>query len=267
MYSLQFIFDSCAHALSTQYVSAAYMQYKLCGRLSFLLIYLSVKRIQQQRETNFQTVSIDSTTIRIQIDCNLTFITQPTTNKQYKYLILHFCFTSFPVVFNLVHSMVNKNVPFAFKYYTFPTNVLSFCSRFLQYPVNLALLVYFLCYWSLLFLGSPLLSSSFTSILLRRSVFPSQPVTSLHSSSPVIDLPLPLCDTIHLLTFQLSCFPSLPIRLFLFSWYSLRKKKLTLGGAAFREKKYLKRLNQDRSSRKIKMNTALCVQKQCLAGK
>lgn len=79
------------------------------------------------------------------------------------------------------------------------------------------------CYCSLLFLGSRLSSSSFTQT--HQSFFLSLSLPCTHLSlppSPVIDLPLPLCDTLHLLTFQLSSLPSLSVSLILFPQHSPR---------------------------------------------
>ncbi len=104
-----------------------------------------------------------------------------------------------------------------------------------------------LCYCSLLFLGSRRSSSFFTqthqsfpfslSLLCTRLSLPPSPVT---------DLPLPLCDTLHLLTFQLSCLPSLSVFLILFPRHSLGK------GIWHRveqlSEKNTSRLKQDRSS-------------------
>lgn len=88
---------------------------------------------------------------------------------------------------------------------------------------SISLHLFTLCYWSLSFLGSPLPSSS-------TRTHPSFP-SVCHFSALIcrcllvlLYLPLPLCDTLHLLTFQLSCFQSLSVSLFLIPWHSLRKR-------------------------------------------
>lgn len=133
---------------------------------------------------------------------------------------------------NLLHSFKGKYI-FASK-----KHVLNYCCvyfmislsfpsvylcLYLQYRQSHFIRFLSLCYCSLLFLGSRLSSSFFTqthqsfpfslSLLCTRLSLPP---------SPVIDLPLPLCDTLHLLTFQLSCLPSLSVSLILFPRHSLR---------------------------------------------
>ncbi len=114
---------------------------------------------------------------------------------------------------------------------------------YLQYPVNLILSVSFLCvivlccFLDLVGLHPSLLKRISLSLLYTRLSLPPSPVT---------DLPLPLCDTLHLLTFQLSCLPSLSVSLILFPRHSLRK------GIWHRveqlSEKNTSRLKQDRSS-------------------
>ncbi len=108
----------------------------------------------------------------------------------------------------------------------FPSHSLQFVSVCIYSIQSISFYIRFLslCYCSLLFLGSRLSSSSFTQTHQSFPLSLSLLCTRLSlPPSPVIDLPLPLCDTLHLLTFQLSCLPSLSVSLILFPRHSLRK--------------------------------------------